>query len=210
MNLLPGVITEYLAEQRRVRVMIPPLTDGASKGLLADVLYSLGDKAKDGAATEVRIKAGDKVWVDFIGGDPRYPIVVGYRPDVLNNSTAWRRWEHENLEWLADKVANIIAGTNITARANQAITIDAGSTVVVKAPSVNVECTTATINASGSTSITSPSTTISGSLTVGGATTLSGGLSVSGGSSLGGGGTMTGNLRVNGAITASGTIKELS
>lgn len=210
MNLLPATVKEYLPATRQCRIEIPPLTNGASTLPLADILYGIGDKASKARQTEMRILPGDMVWVSFIGGDPRYPIIVGYRNPLEGNDVGWRRWEHENMEWLIDKVANMISQGTITLKANSTITIDSGSSVLVKAPSVTAQCSTATISASGSTSIQSPSTTISGSLTVGGKATLSGGLAVSGGSSLGGGGTMTGSLRVNGSITASGSIKENS
>lgn len=94
----PGFIREYQQTPRRVRVEIPGITDGAEVLPLAELCYAMGDKSEH---TEIRILAGDRVWIEFEAGDPRYPIIVGYRPrnDQPNaDSNDWRRWHHENIE----------------------------------------------------------------------------------------------------------------
>lgn len=189
----PGRVVSYEKGRRRARVHIDGLTDGALAPE-AELLYSLGDKSRAGSdSTEVKLEAGDTVWLQFIGGDPRYPLIVGYRNPETGNGVDWRRWEHANMEWLVERVANLLAGGDVK--------IKSGTRITLEAPSVQVQCTTATINASGSTSINSPSTTVSGTLTV------QGSLSAQGGASIGGGGaTVTGQLAVAGSIKASGSI----
>lgn len=86
----------------------------------------------------------------------------------------------------------IMIATIHTGTASTYVYIDPDSgTIEIKAPSsLTVNTATATINASGSTSINSPETTISGHVTI------KGGLSVSGGE----------GAQVDGAISASGDI----
>lgn len=91
-----------------------------------------------------------------------------------------------------DLADSIMIATIHTEKASTYIYIDPDSgTIEIKAPeSLTVNTATATINASGSTSINSPETTISGHVTI------KGGLSVSGGE----------GAQVDGSISASGDI----
>lgn len=91
-----------------------------------------------------------------------------------------------------DLADSIMIATIHTETASTYIYIDPDSgTIEIKAPeSLTVNTATATINASGSTSINSPETTISGHVTI------KGGLSVSGGE----------GAQVDGSISASGDI----
>ena len=91
-----------------------------------------------------------------------------------------------------DLADSIMIATIHTGTASTYVYIDPDSgTIEIKAPtSLTVNTATATINASGSTSINSPETTISGHVTI------KGGLSVSGGE----------GAQVDGAISASGDI----
>ena len=91
-----------------------------------------------------------------------------------------------------DLADSIMIATINTGTASTYIYIDPDSgTIEIKAPeSLTVNTATATINASGSTSINSPETTISGHVTI------NGGLSVSGGE----------GAQVDGSISASGDI----
>lgn len=108
----PAVVTEYLAATRECRVSIPGITDGAEIMPIAEIEYPIGDKSKAGTnTTEIAVVAGDTVWISFIGGDPRYPIITGWRNPEAGNSTDWRRWHHKNIEWLAEAVARIQAET---------------------------------------------------------------------------------------------------
>jgi hypothetical protein len=80
---------------------------------LAEIEYPLGDKSRSGAnATEIEITAGDTVWIAFIGGDPRYPIVTGYRNPQAGNAVAWRRWHHKNIELIADETLRLVVGSS--------------------------------------------------------------------------------------------------
>jgi hypothetical protein len=107
LELLPGkypaVVKEYLQEQRLCRVSIPGITDGGDILPLAEIEYSIGDKSKHSQyPTEIEILPGDMVWVAFHGGDPRYPIITGWRNPQVGNSVDWRRWHHANIDLIAD------------------------------------------------------------------------------------------------------------
>lgn len=104
----PAVVKSYDGAKRTCRVEIPGLTDGGDVYPEAEIEYPIGDKAKSGdTATEITIAPGETVWVSFIGGDPRYPIITGYRCAQSGNGTDWRRFHHKNLELIADEVARI-------------------------------------------------------------------------------------------------------
>jgi hypothetical protein len=109
-DLYPGVVRSVDRGRREIRVEIPPLTDGASIWPLAEINYPIGDDSKD---TEIRIVEGLPVNVSFHNGDPRYPVIMGYRNPHIGNEVGWRRWNHDNIEWNADKVVNINAGESI-------------------------------------------------------------------------------------------------
>lgn len=196
-NFFPGLVTKYDAIERICMVTIPGFTD---EPIPAEILYPLGEKATStkGAVTEIEIFPGDKVWLQFIGGDVRYPLIVGYRHALKGNTVDWRQWHHKNIGLWADVQMHIDSKGIVT---------------INGADSVTVNTKDAKINATGGAEITSPSvkinagaTSCSGSLSVGGALNVSGGASISGGS----GATFSGNMRVNGQISASGSIRENS
>lgn len=99
MSLYPAVIDSYDAARRKVRIKMVGMTDGDSLLPEADLMYNLGDKSYH---TEIEIKSGDAVWVDFLAGDSRYPIIMGYRNPEVGNDVGWRRWHHANIELHAD------------------------------------------------------------------------------------------------------------
>jgi len=111
MNLVgkhPATIVSYSQETRLCLVDIEGISTGADEPLEADIMYPLGDKSNN---TEIEILEGDLIWVEFQGGDPRYPIVVGNR--VLNEgaSTDGRRyWHNKNIHISADEEALITVG----------------------------------------------------------------------------------------------------
>jgi phage baseplate assembly protein gpV len=107
-SLWPGEVESYDAAARTCKVRIPGITDGSSDLPEAVFNNALGDRASD---TEVRILAGDLVWLMFEGGDPRYPIIMGYRTPRAGNPTDWRRWRHANIEFTADGVFKINAAS---------------------------------------------------------------------------------------------------
>lgn len=180
----PAIVKTYNQARRTCRVEIPGLTDGGDVLPEAEIEYPIGDKSRAGTnTTEIEITPGDTVWVAFIGGDPRYPIITGYRNPQAGNSADWRRWHHANMELLADTLMKLIAGGDVL--------IKSGTHVTVQAPSITLDA---------------PQTTCTGKLTVDGLLTYKGGMSGSGGS--GAAASIQGNVRVEGNINASGTIMD--
>lgn len=119
----PAVVVSYDWQKRTCRIEIPGLTDGGDVMPEAEIEYPIGDKSRTGDyATEIEISPGDTVWVAFIGGDPRYPVITGYRNPHAGNSGDWRRWHHKNIELSAD--------TNIVIQAGGSVTIKAGSVLI--------------------------------------------------------------------------------
>lgn len=107
----PAIVASYDQGRRTCRVEIPGITDGGDVMPEAEIEYPIGDKSRSGAnETEIEISAGDTVWVSFIGGDPRYPIITGYRNPQAGNSADWRRWHHTNIEFLADGTLRLAVG----------------------------------------------------------------------------------------------------
>lgn len=106
MNRYPAVVRSVDRDRREVRVEIPGITDGAEVFPLAEIEYPIGDRSEQ---TEIRIVEGDRVWVAFHAGDPRYPIITGFRAKHAGNGIEWRRWAHDNFEITADGIHRIIA-----------------------------------------------------------------------------------------------------
>ena len=180
----PAIVKTYNQARRTCRIEIPGLTDGGDVLPEAEIEYPIGDKSRAGTnTTEIEITPGDTVWVAFIGGDPRYPIITGYRNPQAGNSADWRRWHHANMELLADTLMKLIAGGDVL--------IKSGTHVTVQAPSITLDA---------------PQTTCTGNLTVDGLLTYKGGMSGSGGS--GAAASIQGNVQVEGNINASGTIMD--
>ncbi|ASF45213.1 hypothetical protein [Methylovulum psychrotolerans] len=107
-GLYPGVIGSYDAAARLVRVSIEGVTDGGDELPIAEINYPIGDKAKN---TEIEILAGDLVWVAFMGGDARYPIIDGYRNPGSDNSVGVRRFHHANIALFADQALTLQGGS---------------------------------------------------------------------------------------------------
>lgn len=105
----PAVVREYDGKRRLCRVEIPGITTGSEGLPKAEIEYPIGDRTRGKLATEIEILPGDAVWIAFIGGDPRHPIITGWRLPREDNETDWRRWHHKNVEILADKKARIKA-----------------------------------------------------------------------------------------------------
>lgn len=122
----PAIVRSYDQGRRTCRIDIPGLTDGGSGLPEAEIEYSIGDKSRAGQfETEIEILAGDTVWIEFIGGDPRYPIITGYRNPQSGNSVDWRRWHHKNMELLATTLMRLIAGGDILIKSDTKITFQA-------------------------------------------------------------------------------------
>jgi len=135
----PAIVKTYDPARRTCRVEIPGLTDGGDVLPEAELEYPIGEKSRAGAnATEIEVLPGDTVWVAFIGGDSRYPIITGWRNPMAGSSTGWRRFHHANVELLAEAVMRLIAGGDVL--------LQAGGTLTIKAPHVAIESTTLTHN----------------------------------------------------------------
>lgn len=141
-DIYPGFVRFVDRARREVRVEIPPFTDGASIWPKADINYPIGDDSKN---TEIRIVEGLPVNISFHNGDPRYPVIMGFRNPHVENEVGWRRWNHDNIECNADEVVNINAGKTIN--------LTAGETINLSAKTINVTGDTAINLVTGSTSI---------------------------------------------------------
>ena len=131
----PGFVVSYDAATRRTRVRIPGVTDGTEKFPEAELCYPIGDKSEH---TEIRILPGDRVWLDFVNGDKRFPIITGYRPKETDNAINWRRWHAPNIELQADTDIKIFAtGGKIEVLSNGQTKVTA-SEVLIVAPSIKL------------------------------------------------------------------------
>ncbi len=175
----PAIVRTYNQARRTCRIEIPGLTDGGEVLPEAEIEYPIGDKARMGQyETELEILPGDTVWISFIGGDPRYPIITGYRNPQTGNSADWRRYHHKNSEVLTDEMMHfesgvsfhVDAGTDIQETAGTSIDVKAGSTINLTAGSsitLTVGGSTITI-APSSVAITSAAIALNGPITGGG------------------------------------------
>lgn len=152
-GLYPAFVRFYDAEQRLARVEIPGITDGAELLPEAEFNYPFGDKSEH---TEIRVLVGDRVNVMFEGGDPRYPIIIGYRPKREGNDVGTRRWHHANIQAEADELLHLkakrvlITGLDTATIETKAATVNATNTATVTTAQALIE-------ASGSASVVTPS-----------------------------------------------------
>lgn len=175
----PAIVKSYDQARRTCRIEIPGLTDGGDVLPEAEIEYPIGDKSRNGQfQTELEILPNDTVWVAFIGGDPRYPVITGYRNPQTGNSADWRRYHHQNIELLADKVIHfdageainqdagqsiaLKAGQTITGNAGQTISLSAGQSIRLSVGGSTIEITPSAVN------ITSSQINLNGSITGGG------------------------------------------
>ena len=129
----PAIVKTYSQARRTCRVEIPGLTDGGDVLPEAEIEYPIGDKSRAGTnTTEIEITPGDTVWVAFVGGDPRYPIITGYRNPQAGNSADWRRWHHANIELIADAEMRLVVGGTSVVITPDGITITTPSLDIIK------------------------------------------------------------------------------
>lgn len=121
-NLCPGEVVSYDPVKRTCRVSIPGITDGSRTLPEAVFMNPLGDRASD---TEIRILPGDRVWLMFECGDPRFPIIAGYRTPRAGNQAGTRRWHHANIEMTADGTLRLGVGSSEIVMTPSGITINA-------------------------------------------------------------------------------------
>lgn len=130
----PAIVKTYNQARRTCRVEIPGLTDGGDVLPEAEIEYPIGDKSRSGKwETEIEILPGDTVWVSFIGGDPRYPIITGWRNPQSGNSVDWRRWHHKNIEHIADQLMIELAGNDIRHHTAKNFQVDADGNILLRA-----------------------------------------------------------------------------
>jgi phage baseplate assembly protein gpV len=171
----PGEVASYDGDARICRVRINGITDGSTDLPEAVFCNPLGDRASD---TEIRILVNDPVWIEFEAGDPRFPIIVGYRTPRKGNPTEWRRWRHANMELTADGQMRLISGVATVMQAGQSISLSAGDQITLGAPKINlngaseVNVAAPKINLNGGTEInlTAPNIKTNGSIGGSGAT----------------------------------------
>jgi hypothetical protein len=116
-------------------VRIPGVTDGCEQFPVAMFCYPIGDKSEH---TEIRILPGDRVWLDFVDGDARHPIITGYRTKETDNAIDWRRWHHQNIELLAFTNMEFEAGANMHAQAGGSVLIEASS-ITLRAATITLD-----------------------------------------------------------------------
>ena len=197
----PAIVKSYDQGRRTCRIEIPGITDGGDVMPEAEIEYPIGDKSRDGKwATELEILPGDTVWVAFIGGDPRYPIITGWRNPQAGNSSDWRRIHHKNIEQLADDVMHLESGVTINIDAGTAINEKSGETTsrtAGKSYTVNAG-SSITLSVGGSTVTIGPGSIVlqSGQIVLNGP--------ITGGGSGGASATFTGGVNAAKDVTAGG------
>jgi len=134
----PAIVREYDADTRLCRVEIPGITDGADPLPNAEIEYGIGDKSihpgNPDWETEIAVEVGDTVWVAFVAGDSRYPIITGYRNARRDNFTGQRRtWHQENISLEAHFDILLRAIENKLETLSGRITLMAGNEVIVQA-----------------------------------------------------------------------------
>ena len=91
----PATVKAYNQNARQCTVEVPGLTDGGGDLPIAEIEYPIGDRSGE---TELKILPGDTVWVAFQGGDPRFPVITGFRCKNAGNGIDWRKFHHANVE----------------------------------------------------------------------------------------------------------------
>ena len=136
----PAIVRSYDGASRTCRVEIPGVTEGGDVLPLAEIEYPIGDRSKGTNPTEIEFLKGDTVWIAFIGGDERYPIITGYRNPSSGNSVAWRRFHHANFELTADGTFRINADK---------FELNAKTSVVITTPDATIDGEKTTITGEG-------------------------------------------------------------
>lgn len=107
-GLHPAVVHSYNASEKTCEITLVGVTDGTQEKIIAEIAFPIGDKS---AHTDIRILSGDTVWVEFMGGDMRHPIITHFRTKRTGNQTAWRKLHHANIDLTADDVLVLKAST---------------------------------------------------------------------------------------------------
>lgn len=128
-GLWPGVVISYDADARACRVSIEGLTERGDVFPIAVFNNPIGDRAGD---TEIRIMPGDPVWLQFEAGDPRFPVIMGYRTPRAGNPKDWRRWQHKNIQLIAEDTLLITVGSTEVTVTSGLVKIDGADVQIEK------------------------------------------------------------------------------
>jgi len=143
----PAVVKSYDQDSRTCEIQIPGQTDGSQLGMVAEIEYPVGDKSRHATMTEIEVLPGDLVWIEFIQGDPRYPLITGWRNATQGNSKDWRRWHHANMELLVDDQMRTVSGGTINEEAAESITLTVGgSSIVITGSDITLKAGTINLN----------------------------------------------------------------
>ena len=179
----PAVVRSWDRDSRECRVEIPGVTDGGDVFPVAELAYPIGDKSEH---TEIRMIVGDRVWVEFERGDPRFPIITAFRTKRVGNMAVRRQYHHENFQFDADEEVVINAGSKITLHVG-------GSTYVITSDGITTTTPQITDQA--------PQSLLTGTQTT------QGGMSVSGDNGSGKSMEIAGNMDITGNVATTGTLK---
>lgn len=138
-NYTPGFVESYDPAKHQARVSWPGMT-GVQPFPKAELLLPIGCAA---SSSDFYIQPGDRVWLDFVNGDPRFPIIQGYRAPETDNAVDVRRLVHLGIELEAlDGDVVIKASGNVVIQATKLIVeADIESTGTVKNNSKNIGST---------------------------------------------------------------------
>lgn len=103
----PAKIMSYDREKRRCMVQIDPFTKGSENGIEAQLAYSIAD---DDYKTEVKLTAGQEVWVFFEAGLLSRPVVSYSRCHGVGAEVGTRRIEQDKIELIANESIKLIVG----------------------------------------------------------------------------------------------------
>lgn len=138
-NYTPGFVESYDKAKHQARVRWPGMT-GAQPYPKAELLLPIGCSAD---SSDFYIRPGDRVWLDFVNGDPRFPIITGYRAPETDNAIDVRRLVHLGIE--LEAVENDIvlkaAGNVVIQAVKLIVQADIESTGTVENNSKNIGST---------------------------------------------------------------------
>lgn len=136
----PAVIKSYDPDSKLCMVEIPGVTDGGAAE--AEISFPVGYKSEH---TDIRILPSDRCWVEFVGGDTRYPLITGFRPKHTGNVVDFLRTHHKNIESDADETQKHTAGTTYRIEAGESATVIVGTTTFVLEPDKITQTVGATV-----------------------------------------------------------------
>jgi hypothetical protein len=109
----PAVVKSYDKATRTCLIEIPGRTDNTDELMEAEILMPIGSRsgASQSNPTDLEILPNDLVWVEFISGDARNPLIIGARNSKTGNSVDFTRIHQANIELLATSILKLKAAT---------------------------------------------------------------------------------------------------